>query len=77
MNNFIFKSHSISKSEGLITPAQLYLLLNKNGEEIKLKQVYKMIKTKNFPMLRMCGRYYIVKKELTEWLTSNTNRQMS
>jgi hypothetical protein len=59
----------------LITPKELYDYFNKgNREIIGLKKIYSLIKRKDFPSLKIGGKFFIIEQKVDEWLNKQAEK---
>ncbi len=59
----------------LITPKELFLLMNKDGGgKIGLMKVYELVRKKDFPSLKIGGRYFILENKLDEWFNKQADK---
>ena len=60
----------------LISPKQLYIRINRDLDEpIGLSTVYKLVKEKDFPSVKIGGRFYVIEDKVSEWLQSLTGKR--
>ena len=60
----------------LISPKQLYNRINRELDEpIGLTTIYKLVKQKDFPSVKIGGRFYVVEDKISEWLQSLTGKR--
>ncbi len=53
----------------LITPKQFYDRINHNLDEpIGMNMIYKLVKDKDFPSVKIGGRFYVIEDQVQEWL---------
>ena len=53
----------------LISPKQFYSRINRDLDEpIGLTTVYRLIKEKDFPSVRIGGRFFVIEEKVSEWL---------
>ncbi len=65
-----------SSEYSLISPRQLYNRLNRDLDEpIGLSTVYKLVKEKDFPSVKIGGRFYVIENKVEEWLQSLTGKR--
>lgn len=59
----------------LITPLQLKEYLSKDlAYPIGIHAVYSMVKQKDFPSVKIGGRYFVLKSEINNWLRLQANK---
>lgn len=58
----------------LITPRELYEYLNKDKEILGLEKIYKLVKRKDFPSLKIGGRYFIIENKIDEWFSKQSEK---
>jgi excisionase family DNA binding protein len=58
----------------LITPRELYEYLNKDREVIGRQKVYQLVKRKDFPALKIGGKFYIIEQKVDEWLNKQSEK---
>lgn len=59
----------------LITPKELYEYLNKGDREVIGRQkVYQLVKRKDFPALKIGGKFYIIEQKVDEWLNKQSEK---
>ena len=59
----------------LITPKELYEYINKDNREIiGLKKIYMLIKRKDFPALKIGGKYFIIEQKVDEWMNKQAEK---
>ena len=60
----------------LISPRQLYDRINRNLDEpIGLTTIYKLVKEKDFPSVKIGGRFYVIENKIAEWLQSLSGKR--
>ena len=60
----------------LISPRQLYTRINRELDEpIGLTTIYKLVKEKDFPSVKIGGRFYVIEDKVYEWLQSLTGKR--
>ena len=60
----------------LISPRQLYTRINRKLDEpIGLTTIYKLVKEKDFPSVKIGGRFYVIEDKVYEWLQSLTGKR--
>ena len=60
----------------LISPKQLYTRINRDLDEpIGLSTIYKLVKEKDFPSVKIGGRFYVIEDKVSEWLQSLTGKR--
>lgn len=60
----------------LISPRQLYTRINRDLDEpIGLTTIYKLVKEKDFPSVKIGGRFYIIEDKVSEWLQSLSGKR--
>ena len=60
----------------LISPKQLYIRINRDLDEpIGLSTIYKLVKEKDFPSVKIGGRFYVIEDKVSEWLQSLTGKR--
>ena len=60
----------------LISPKQLYNRINRNLDEpIGLSTIYKLVKEKDFPSVKIGGRFFIIEEKVSDWLQSLTAKR--
>ena len=53
----------------LISPRQFYSRINRDLDEpIGLTTVYKLMKEKDFPSVKIGGRFFVIEEKVSEWL---------
>jgi len=53
----------------LISPHQLYERINRELDEpLGLNTIYKLVKEKDFPSVKIGGRFYIIEEKVSGWL---------
>jgi hypothetical protein len=59
----------------LITPKELFSLMNKdNPGNIGLMKVYELVRRKDFPALKIGGRYFVLENKLDEWFNKQAEK---
>jgi len=59
----------------LITPQKLYEYLNKDKKEIiGIHAVRALAKRKDFPALKIGGKYYIIENKVDEWFNKQAEK---
>lgn len=59
----------------LITPKQFYETINdKNAAIIGKDKIYELVRRKDFPALKLGGRYYIIENKINEWLSKQSEK---
>ncbi len=67
---------SVSKDYCLISPKQLYVRINQDLDEpIGLTTIYKMVKEKGFPSVKIGGRFYVIENRIEEWLQNMAGKR--
>lgn len=62
-------------TNNLITPKEFYKYLCKNGKcTIGINTVYKMVRRKDFPALKIGKRFYIIENKVDEWLNKQAEK---
>lgn len=62
-------------TNNLITPKEFYKYLCKNGKgTIGINTVYRMIRRKDFPALKIGKRFYIIENKIDEWLNKQAEK---
>ncbi len=60
----------------LISPKQLYNRINSELDEpIGLSTIYKLVKQKDFPSVKIGGRFFVIEEKVSEWLQSLTGKR--
>ena len=60
----------------LISPRQLYDRINRELDEpIGLSTIYKLVKQKDFPSVKIGGRFFVIEDKVSEWLQSLTGKR--
>ena len=60
----------------LISPKQLYNRINRNLDEpIGLSTIYKLVKEKDFPSVKIGGRFFVIEEKVSDWLQSLTAKR--
>lgn len=60
----------------LISPRQLYNRINSELDEpIGLSTIYKLVKQKDFPSVKIGGRFFVIEDKVSEWLQSLTGKR--
>lgn len=60
----------------LISPRQLYTRINRDLDEpIGLTTIYKLVKEKDFPSVKIGGRFYVIEDKISEWLQNLTGKR--
>lgn len=60
----------------LISPKQLYGLINRELDEpIGLSTIYKLVKQKDFPSVKIGGRFFVIEDKVSEWLQNLTGKR--
>ncbi len=60
----------------LISPQQLYARINSDLDEpIGLSTIYKLVKQKDFPSVKLGGRFFIIENKIEEWLQSLSGKR--
>ena len=60
----------------LISPKQLYNRINRELDEpIGISTIYKLVKQKDFPSVKIGGRFYVIEDKVAEWLQSLTGKR--
>lgn len=55
----------------LISPRQLYSRINMDlDEHISLATIYRLVKEKDFPSVKIGGRFFVIEDKVSEWLQS-------
>ena len=58
---------------GLISPKQCYQLMNaKLDRPIGINTIYQLVKKRNFPSVKIGGRYFVIEDQIDEWLMNQT-----
>ena len=74
--NEVLKVKTNGQGYVLISPRQLYNRINRDLDEpIGLATVYKLVKQKDFPSVRIGGRFYVIEDKVSEWLQSLTGKR--
>ena len=59
----------------LITPKQFYNLINyENLTIIGVDKIYELVRRKDFPALKLGGRYYIIADKIDEWFNRQSEK---
>lgn len=58
----------------LITPKELYNYFNNGESIIGINTVYKLVRRKDFPSLKMGNRFYIIENKVDEWLNKQSEK---
>jgi hypothetical protein len=59
----------------LITPYKFYQIMNSKGDKIMGKDaVYKIIRRKDFPALKIGKRFYIIESKVDEWFSKQAEK---
>ncbi len=59
----------------IVTPKAFYNMINKDGTVIiGLDKIYNLVRRKDFPSLRIGGRYYILVDKVDEWLNKQAEK---
>lgn len=76
VNEVVGEMKSQNPKYALISPRQLYNRINRELDEpIGLATVYKLVKQKDFPSVRIGGRFYVIEDKVSEWLQSLTGKR--
>ena len=60
----------------LISPRQLYTRINTDlDEHISLGTIYRLVKEKDFPSVKIGGRFFVIEDKVSEWLQSLTSKR--
>ena len=60
----------------LISPRQFYNRINRELDEpIGLTTVYQLVKQKDFPSIKIGGRFFVIENKVEEWLQSLTGKR--
>jgi len=60
----------------LISPRQLYTRINMDlDEHISLATIYRLVKEKDFPSVKIGGRFFVIEDKVSEWLQSLTGKR--
>ncbi len=60
----------------LISPQQLYTRINMDlDEHISLATIYRLVKEKDFPSVKIGGRFFVIEDKVSEWLQSLTGKR--
>ncbi len=60
----------------LISPRQLYTRINMDlDEHISLATIYRLVKEKDFPSVKIGGRFFVIEDKISEWLQSLTGKR--
>ena len=53
----------------LISPHQFYERINRELDEpIGINTIYKLVKEKDFPSVKIGGRFYVIEEKVSGWL---------
>lgn len=70
---------SISSAESnytLISPRQLYDRINRDLDEpMGLTTIYKLVKDKDFPSVKIGGRFYVIENKVEAWLQNLSGKR--
>lgn len=59
----------------LITPKEFYNLVNRNEPgKIGMVRIYELVHRKDFPALKIGGRYYILANKIDEWFNKQSEK---
>lgn len=61
----------------LTTPKEFYEYLNTNKDnkhKIGISMIYKLVRRKDFPALKIGGRYYIIENKIDDWLLKQSEK---
>jgi excisionase family DNA binding protein len=62
-------------SNNLVTPKKFYELINKDNEIIiGIDKIYELVRRKDFPALKIGGRYYILENKVDEWFSKQAEK---
>lgn len=60
----------------LITPKQFYERINRDIDvPIGISTIYGLVKEKDFPSVKIGGRFYVIEDKVQEWLTSRSGKR--
>ncbi len=60
----------------LISPQQFYTRINMDlDEHISLATIYRLVKEKDFPSVKIGGRFFVIEDKVSEWLQSLTGKR--
>jgi len=60
----------------LISPKQLYNRINRDLDEpIGLATVYSLVKQKDFPSVKIGGRFFVIEEKVIDWLENLTGKR--
>ena len=76
MNPMNYEAEASATDYCLISPRQLYNRINRDLDEpIGISTVYKLVKEKDFPSVKIGGRFYVIENRVEEWLQSLTGKR--
>ncbi len=76
METINISTDALTSNYTLISPKQLYTRINRDLDEpIGLTTVYKLVKEKDFPSVKIGGRFYVIENKVEEWLQSLTGKR--
>lgn len=70
------KENNSTPNYTLISPKQLYNRINRDLDEpIGLSTVYSLVKQKDFPSVKIGGRFFVIEEKVKDWLESLTGKR--